>query len=160
MFPDREFSVDGVDAPSGVSDQPMSDDETYRGAMNRRAAARAAHPDADFVVGIEGGIEIIRQRMMAFAWIVIESDGLVGSSRSGTFALPPRVQQLVTEGHELGIANDLVFAQHNSKQQGGAIGLLSNGVIGRELLYSHAVVLALVHFHQRALFTENTAADD
>lgn len=28
MFPDEEFSFEGISVPSGVSDQPMSEDET------------------------------------------------------------------------------------------------------------------------------------
>ena len=160
MFPELEFAVEGIEVASGVSDQPMSDEETFQGAMNRLAAARAERPTAQFAVGIEGGIEVIRGKMMAFAWIVIESSGAIGSSRSGTFALPPQVQQLVAAGEELGVANDHVFAQHNSKQQGGAIGLLSNGIIGRELLYSHAVVLALVRFHHQDLFAGQHNGED
>ena len=47
-FPDRAVEVEGCSVPSGVADQPMSDDETKRGAMNRfpvcgERAARARH---------------------------------------------------------------------------------------------------------------------
>ena len=58
------------------------------------------------------------------------------------------------KGLILGVANDRVFAQHNSKQQGGAIGLLTDGVLGRRALYDHAVVLALVPFKSGALFAQ------
>ena len=34
-FPDRAVEVEGCSVPSGVADQPMSDAETKRGAMNR-----------------------------------------------------------------------------------------------------------------------------
>ena len=34
-FPDRVVEAEGCNVPSGVADQPMSDDETKRGAMNR-----------------------------------------------------------------------------------------------------------------------------
>ncbi len=37
MFPGEHFRVTGVAAPSGVSDQPASDGETYQGARNRAA---------------------------------------------------------------------------------------------------------------------------
>jgi hypothetical protein len=37
-FPDRAVEVEGRDVPSGVADQPMGDEETKRGAMNRLPA--------------------------------------------------------------------------------------------------------------------------
>ena len=35
MFPKEEFVVEGVSIPSGVADQPMSNEETMLGAKNR-----------------------------------------------------------------------------------------------------------------------------
>jgi non-canonical (house-cleaning) NTP pyrophosphatase len=35
MFPDETFTTEGVSVPSGVSDQPMTDEETLQGALNR-----------------------------------------------------------------------------------------------------------------------------
>ena len=132
----------------------MSDQITLRGATNRAQMIRAQHPDCDYAVGIEGGIEIMDGQMFAFAWVVINGRQQIGRSRSGTFPLPPRVQQLVESGLELGHANDEVFAQHNSKQQGGAVGLLTGEVIDRCQLYQHAVELALIPFRNETLFPE------
>jgi non-canonical (house-cleaning) NTP pyrophosphatase len=47
---------------------------------------------------------------------------------------------------ELGEADDLVFGRSNSKQDNGAIGLLTGDVIDRAQLYEQAVILALVPF--------------
>ena len=44
MFPDEQFEIVGVSAASEVSDQPMNDDETYRGAFNRANNAEIADP--------------------------------------------------------------------------------------------------------------------
>jgi len=151
-FPTCQFTAVGISADSGVSDQPASDEETRQGATNRATAARHEHPDADYWVGIEGGIATIAGQMVAFAWVVIHSPLRTGHSRSGTFLLPPPVQALIRDGKELGDANDIVFSQHNSKQQAGAIGLLTGDVIRRAQLYEHAVVLALVPFISAELF--------
>lgn len=35
MFPDEIFEIEGVSVLSGVSEQPLSNEETYTGAMNR-----------------------------------------------------------------------------------------------------------------------------
>jgi inosine/xanthosine triphosphatase len=155
MFPDKEFAADGFDVASGVSDQPMSCEEALQGATNRANALKQVAPDVDFFVGIEGGIEVIGETLFANAWIVvIDAAGRVGSGRSGSFALPPAVKRLVESGIELGTANDEVFKEHNSKQQGGAVGSLTGGVVSRQSLYEHAMALALVAFKQPDLFRE------
>ncbi len=156
MFPAETFSVVPVSAPSGVSNQPMDSAETLRGALNRASAARTLRPQADFWVGIEGGVEEDADELAAFAWVAVLSPGANGKARTGTFFLPPRVAELVRRGIELGEADDIVFGAVNSKQQNGAIGLLTADVIDRTGLYEHAVVLALVGFKNAALYERPT----
>lgn len=146
MFPQWKLTFAGVEIESNVRAQPLSDKETRLGAFNRVTLAATRLPDADFWVGIEGGVEWHGPELAAFAWIVIQSDGLVGKSRTGTFYLPEAIARLIREGKELGEADDLVFSESNSKQNQGAIGLLTNDVINRTSLYEHAIKLALVPF--------------
>lgn len=139
--------------PSGVADQPTSDAETRRGAETRAQGAQELVPDADFWLGIEGGIEDDGNTMSAFAWIsVIGPDGRRFASRSAAFALPPRIAELVRAGDELGEADDKVFGAHGSKRKGGAVGLLTDGAIDRAELYAHAVCLALIPFKNPGLY--------
>lgn len=153
MFPNENFSAEGYDVASGVSDQPMSSKETLQGATNRAQALQSLCPSADFFVGIEGGIETINDTLFASAWIVIiDRNGSSTQGRSGAFPLPPSVKRLVDSGIELGHANDRVFHQHNSKQQGGAVASLTGGVITRQSLYEHAIALALATFRHPDLF--------
>ncbi len=152
MFPEEEFNITPVSVPSGVSDQPMSNRETLQGAFNRAQNAKEQKPEADFWAGIEGGIEEDNGKMAAFAWIVIQSQSLCGEGRTGTFYLPNKVADLIREGKELGEADDIVFNQSNSKQNSGAIGLLTGDLINRTSLYEHGVVLALVPFKNKDLF--------
>ena len=63
-----------------------------------------------------------------------------------TLPLPPRVAELVESGLELGEANDRVFSTLNSKQGGGAFGLLTDGAMTREGVYTQTLVLALIPF--------------
>lgn len=145
MFPADEFAARGVAVPSGVSDQPMTDAETLRGALNRAANARQAAPDGDYWLGIEGGVED-RGTLTAFAWIVVMSEDRTGKSRTATFDLPDEVAALVRQGIELGHADDQVFGRANSKQQNGSVGLLTGDVIDRTAYYTQAVILALIPF--------------
>ena len=146
LFPQEQWKVQSIDAASEVTHQPMSDAETRQGAINRARNAQKNQSQADFWVGIEGGVEEISGDMLAFAWIVILSKTLTGSSRSGSFLLPKKVADLVRQGIELGEADDIFFGRKNSKQENGAIGLLTQDAIDREALYTHAVILALVPF--------------
>ncbi len=146
MFPDGEFQVQAVSVPSGVPDQPTSDEETLRGAHNRTDNAARAYGVGDYWVGIEGGIQEMLGEMLAFAWVVIRSGDRIGKSRTGTFVLPPGVADLIRQGYELGDADDKIFGKNNSKQEKGAVGLLTGNVIDRMQLYEQAVVLALIPF--------------
>lgn len=147
MFPDEEFEIKGIDATSSVRDQPMSNDETYEGARNRANNAQALQPHADYWVGLEGGIEDTGDDMRAFAWmVIIGSDNRVGKGKTGIFFLPGEVASLIRGGMELGEADDIVFSRSNSKQAGGAIGLLTDDVIDREAYYTEAIIFALVPF--------------
>ncbi|MGV3539625.1 MAG: inosine/xanthosine triphosphatase [Rufibacter sp.] len=152
MFPDEKFVAEPVYVPSGVADQPMTDEETLQGALNRVANAHTAVPGADFYVGLEGGVAPMADELASFAWIVVRSGDKLGKARTGTFFLPKQVAELVAQGVELGTANDQIFSQVNSKQKGGAVGILTNGVLDRKELYEQAVLLALVPFKTQGLY--------
>lgn len=152
MFPEQDFEIEGISVSSDVSDQPMSDSETMLGAYNRATKASANQSDADFWVGIEGGIEDKNLEMESFAWVVIKSLNKVGKGRTGTFLLPEKVSELIRKGKELGEANDIVFGMTNSKQKGGAIGILTNNLIDRSQFYTEAVILALISFKNEDLY--------
>ena len=146
-FPEATITIDSCRVDSGVSDQPMSDEETRRGAINRARAARAAISDADYWVGLEGGIETIDGKLMASAWMAVLGHGEEpGLSRTMGLPIPPAVQALVDGGMELGDANDRIFSTLNSKQGGGAFGLLTDGRITRESVYADTLMIALMPF--------------
>jgi inosine/xanthosine triphosphatase len=148
----HDVEIESVLAGSGVSDQPLTDRETLIGARNRATEARKKIHDADFWVGIEGGVQSEENGLAAFAWIVIYGAGKKGEARTATFMLPDKVGHLVAGGLELGAANDLVFSESNSKQKNGAVGLLTHNEIDRAELYRHAVILALIPFVNLGLY--------
>lgn len=146
MFPGESFTFEAFKTSSGVADQPKTNRETITGARNRAENAARLAPHADFWVGIEGGVEPEGEDLSAFAWVVVLSREQSGRGRSATFYLPDRVARLVHEGKELGEADDIVFGRTNSKQENGAVGLLTDDAIDRAELYEQAVVMALIPF--------------
>ena len=153
MFPEADLALELVSVPSGVSPQPIGDEETIEGAVARARGAEKERPGADYWVGIEGGIDETEGGMIAFAWVVVIGCGGSGRSRTGCFFLPDQVAELVRQGMELGEADDIVLGRENAKQQEGAIGLLTDRAMDRKELYEHAVVLALVSLKNPELYS-------
>ena len=152
MFPNDNFKFESVSVQSDVSDQPIGEQETTLGALNRANNAHNAVPNADYWVGIEGGIEKSSEGLGAFSWIVIKSNDTVSKARTGSFFLPKKITELINNGKDLGEASGIVFKQTNIKQESGAIGLLTGNIIDRTSFYSEAVVLALIPFKNPDLY--------
>jgi inosine/xanthosine triphosphatase len=146
LFPGEEFVVEGIAVSSGVADQPMTDRETFTGALNR-IQNLAALADADYWVALEGGLEEKNGEHEVLAWAVVKSkDGKIGKGRAATFFLPQAVSKLIREGKELAHAADIVFNESQSGQKMGTVGLLTDNIIDRTKYYVDMVVLALIPF--------------
>ncbi|ENJ2048232.1 inosine/xanthosine triphosphatase [Vibrio parahaemolyticus] len=150
-FPQQAFEFVGISVPSEVADQPMTNEETHRGAVNRVKNAKVEMPTADFYVGLEAGIE----GNVTFAWMVIESDTHRGESRSASLMLPPEVLAQLADANELGDVMDKVFGTENVKQKGGAISLLTQNQLTRSSVYHQALILALIPFTNPDHFPAN-----
>src|SRR3990167_4274778 len=130
MFPEMLIKIEGESTPSNVSDQPLSEEETLKGAINRVENVSKLKPTSDYWVGIEGGLQEVGREMEAFAWIVVKAKN----------------------GKELGEADDIVFGRTNSKQANGAVGILTNDTITRTTYYEQAMILALIPFKNPKLY--------
>lgn len=142
----QSAEITGIGTESGVSAQPMSEDETFAGAVNRARSALELVANATYGVGVEGGLVDQANGMWAFAVVVIAGrDRFLSHGQTGRFRLPEGVANLIRhEGLELGHADDRFFGRENSKQNEGAIGILSDGRINRMTLYKPAVTFALL----------------
>ncbi|MBP9732708.1 MAG: DUF84 family protein, partial [Candidatus Magasanikbacteria bacterium] len=145
--------VRGIIAPSGVPDQPVGDVEILQGATNRAENVSTLAPEADYWVGIEGGVQEMNGLMEVYAWVVVKSkEGRVGKGKTGTFILPQKIVDLIRQGKELGEADDIVFGKTNSKQANGAVGILTGDCLKRTTFYEQAVILALIPFKNSELY--------
>lgn len=144
VYPAATF--EGIAVPSGVSDQPMDEVETRRGAVNRAKAAQTTR-DADFGIGLEGGIQETEFGMFTCAWCaIVDRDGKIGLGGSSAIQLPIPVADAVRQGIELGTAMDDFCATTGIKHGLGAIGVLTNGLSSRQAAYQHLIELALAPF--------------
>ena len=147
-----KFEFVSVSVPSGVNNQPMSDEESILGAENRaKRAIKVAH--TDYGVGIEGGIMKVRRKYFCRAWVVVVSKkGVVGLGSSLSAPLPQKYMSLITKGVELGKANDMISGKENTKQENGYFGFISDNLITREKGYTDAVIMALSRFKKPKVF--------
>lgn len=176
---DLPITIDPYSVESGVSDQPFGDEETRIGAYNRARSALVASisagKNANFGVGLEGGVHVGKspiegsQELWCMAYMCIigstselclsskdpnstyNSKGEVkeirGEAKTASFKLPPSIVKLVLEEKmELGHADDEVFQRVNSKHGQGTVGMLTSGKITRALYYDHALKQALIPF--------------
>ncbi len=145
-------------ADSGVPAQPVNM-QTFEGARNRASALKVLNErqnlNADFFIGIEGGIIKIFDKWFAFGLMcIINKEGLEGYGSSPLFELPDTVIEKLLSGSELGLVMDEITGTENTKQNGGAIGYFTNGKMDRRQLYVSGIIAALVPFHHKQLFFE------
>lgn len=139
-----ECRVEGIEVESDVSDQPMSEEETIRGARNR--ASRCSE-HADFGVGIEGGIVQIGDKLYNCAWVsILSKEGVEGLSGGLYFELPPKVSERIKNGGELGPVMNEMTGEENVKRKMGAIGIFSKGQLDRKQAYVQIILSAMVKF--------------
>jgi inosine/xanthosine triphosphatase len=144
LWPGAE--IQSVDVPTGVSEMPMSDEETIIGARNRARAARLAI-NADLGFGLEGGVHLDPIGLMLQGWVVVtDGNGREGVAGAGRLPLPPLLADRVLAGEELGPIMDSLLGETNVKAKGGAIGALTGGLIPREQAFALGVAYALSPF--------------
>lgn len=149
----EEVECVGINAPSNVSEQPMTTEETKNGAINRVQYCQQ-HTQADFYVAIEGGVDQFEYGPATFAFVAIADHQHMSIGRSCNLPLPPVIYQALKSGEELGHVMDRFFNTDNVKQKQGAIGLLTNGLATRESVYRQAIILAMAPFIHPNLYAE------
>jgi len=151
-FPGAE--VTGLEVDSGVPEQPWSDAETRRGALNRARAALSI-TGADLGIGLEGGVVDTEMGLMTCAWcVIVDGGGGVGVGGGVHLLVPPSVARVLRAGEELGPAMDRLTGQHNTKQAQGAVGILTGGLSNRQRAYEQLVAMALAPFVRAEYYTE------
>lgn len=146
----------GLHVDSNVPDQPINE-ETYIGAENRAKELFKISTDqnlqADYFVGIEGGIQETHNKWFAFGCMcIITKDNKVSFGTSAHFELPEMVTKQLLKRKELGHVMDEIMKQENTKQRGGAISFFTNGKMNRKELYIPGLICSLIPFKHENLY--------
>jgi inosine/xanthosine triphosphatase len=146
-FPNETIEYLAAETESGVSEQPMSVEETIRGAVNR--AMNACRPGTDFSVGIEGGLSLYdidgQEHGIEISWACVYDcrTGVHELASSAGFPIFPQILDQIKAGKALSEAMHDEYGFVNLGQRNGYIGWLSNDVITRQSSNFEAVLLAL-----------------
>ena len=141
-----DASVAGVEVETGVSVMPASDEECLTGARNRAQLALKV-ADADYGVGLEGGVNQEPTGLMLLGWVVIvHRDGRESVSCTTKIPLPDLLAQRILAGEELGPVMDDVLHTTGTAKKGGASGALSDGLVMRQDKFEMAVAYAMSPF--------------
>lgn len=155
-FPDYEIETHGFDVESGVSLQPLTNEETLAGAMNRAKNAGVQLEDHDYAVGLEGGIVKVDRVVMLVGWVAIykAGSGEPGVGHSSGLLLPEHMASALLAGEELGpLLQEMLGDEENTiRHTLGANGILSNGLYTREQEFTDATTAALARFVSPTLY--------
>lgn len=135
--------VKGVNAPSGVSNQPMTDRETLEGAMNRARWTLEAEP-FDIAVGLEGGVDETPFGMILCNWCaVLDKCGRIGIGGGVRILVPDDIAEKIRSGRELGDVIDQFADGHDIRNGEGTIGILTAGHISRSEMFKDSIICAM-----------------
>lgn len=149
----KDAEVVGIEVGSGVSDQPMTLEETLRGAIGR--AKSAFETGADFGFGIESGVMPVPYSKSGYMDLTTCAiyDGKehhLGLSSAWEFPNPEVMRSVVEEGldlnqavHKAGMTVDPEIGTSS-----GAVSLVTKGRTDRKAYTKQALQMALIHIDQ------------
>ena len=152
----KPVDVKGLRVDSGVSAQPFNED-TFTGAKNRAEYVKRINDeqslDADFFVGIEGGVLQLHKRWFQFTVIyIVDPQHRESFSTTGLYELPDWIVEKLLAGIELSHIIDELMQDSNTKEKQSASGFFTNGAVNRLQNYTQAVTFALIPFLQDNLY--------
>lgn len=146
---EREFVTQGTE--SGVSDMPLSIDETMRGAKNRADSLFDTGIDADYFVGIEGGVSRFGEKAYLFGTVYVRN-----REGEGHFGVSPMIEVptvvdglLYVEGKELGPVMGELSGKVDIRSENGSMGAWSEDMFTRKDEFSVAMKAAMAPFFNK-----------
>ena len=145
QFYDAEFVSLAV--PSGVSEQPMSSEETRQGAIHR--ARHAFIEGATMAFGLEGGVTLVDGQLYICNWAALVTKTATYTAAGAQIPLPLTVAQAVQNGEELGPVMERYTKQQDVRQGLGAVGIFTDGLVTRQQMFEHILLLLLGQYRYR-----------
>ncbi|WP_336511353.1 DUF84 family protein [[Bacillus] enclensis] len=140
-FDDVSFQC--LKTESNVSEQPFSDQETIEGALNR-AKNVLRMTDADIGIGLEGGVTETFYGMFLINWgSLVDRNGNEIIAGGARISLPEEIADGLRKGRELGPLMDEFTSKTGIRQNEGAVGVFTDGIVTRDAMFFHVVQLLI-----------------
>ena len=162
LDPDAKFEVVGVEVESGVGHTPQSRAELMAGARSRAetllARARQKNEPWKYFVGLEGGLDVVRDGGARLVFLenwayVADGAGRGAYGQSGSILIPETLaSRVVDQGIELAAAIDEFAGGQGIRDAQGAWGILTKNLITRQDAFRVAVINAFAPFYNRVLY--------
>lgn len=137
----KNYVVEAINSSSNISDQPMTDDETLLGAINRAKNCHKNYP-TDLAIGLEGGVMLIKEELYLCNWGVLMPPNKKMIKASGArINLPLEFLSDLNAGIELSELVDNYSKKSNTRSFEGAIGIFTDDEINREQMFEHVLHL-------------------
>ncbi|NDK08854.1 DUF84 family protein [Candidatus Gracilibacteria bacterium] len=136
---------------SGVSDMPLSKEETMIGAKNRATNMRDMGIKADYYVGLEGGTwDIMGTKYLGGVTCIVDKNGEYHYGISHSIEVPKLVaKKLYEEDMELGPVMSELSGITNIQSKNGAMGALSNDMLVRKTQFIMGFQMAISPFFNK-----------
>lgn len=153
-----EFEIEGISAPSNVSDQPV-DEDIYFGARNRVnnliKYAKENNIEADYYMAVESGItNRLGKWVITNVAVIKDKKGYESIGTSASFPVPNKHVDNIIK-NTLGTVMDDLFNESDLRSSTGGVGLLTHEVITRIDLNTQAFVMALTQFVNKDIWRDN-----
>lgn len=148
MWPD--VVVKGYEVPSGVSEQPRSDDESRLGAENRarhaleRGLAEFPHESQVLSVSTEGGVTRWNGELWNTVWAAVtDREGRLVVANGSRFRIPDEIATPIEAGGEMGPIVAHLSGVDDIRRKQGMIGLITNNYVTRTEEYGAVLKMAI-----------------
>ncbi|GEM05867.1 NTPase [Halolactibacillus miurensis] len=136
----KDAVIHTTDAPSDVSAQPFSDQETLTGAINRSIFSRNTL-EHGIGIGLEGGIMEIKGQLYLTNWGALTDETHQIYVASGArVPIPSPIADALKPGIELGDVMEKYTQDHHIRHHQGAIGIFTDGLITRDKMFEHVLL--------------------
>lgn len=145
------YEINAVHTDSGVSEQPMTIEETTQGAKNRAERALKSKDGAAIGIGMESGVFILDGKYFDFCVVSVFDGSRHCIGISSMFALPPAVAATFQErGYNQSFKDAGVEPDENGD---GVLAHMSGGALSRPKQMKESFMMALLQLHNPSLYS-------
>lgn len=136
---DFDLNIIPFEATSEVGPQPIGDEQTLQGAINRAKSL----PTNGLRIGLEAGVTLLNNQLFLVNFgALIDEDGELYVAGGTRIPLPEHIKKLILEDKlELADAMEQTYKVEGIKHQNGAIGFFTNDLVKRKEIFIHITKL-------------------